>query len=640
MARRRRLQRSGLLIGVLALAALAACGVCPPGGRRWYAQDPVTISATASTSFDTTEAAGAEDVPLLGLVVNNPAWLGFTIERIRFRGEGNVLRIRNLRLVVDTDGSGTISEGETVLWTRKFWRSRNLKAKLEVPIPPATSVTLLLVCDIHHKAPPGASFRVYVDGPEGDVKVDVPLPDGEPEGRAASGWRTVGSEGTLVLAPAVPARDPFTDPGETDVPALAAQVRASTAEGVAQVDLELDAWGADAGWDEISWDLWIDEDLDGRVDPASSPPLASNLALDPNAPPIFIRLPEAFLPGATLHLLLTANVGIDAPDDDLFGVRLTLVGGTGASSERAVALRGEPVEDSVRVGTRGMVVAAGYGMAILDPIIEGTVGSISIRANRGVAVGADGRWAAAANAGCWSNLTVVDLRGLRVGGTITLPGHPRSIVASLEERKVFVSLESGSVAEVGFYPDLSGGAILRYLLNGSGDGLLAINPTGERIYLALLDGTIRVGDTASGRELETLSGPPPVAIALCPDETRLLVVSQSWTLYGVPLNGRWMEDSGLRGSDIAIAPEGDEAYLLAGGVVSVVDPTDLLLLEERTFQGSGVAVAPGDRPGRAVVLGEDGEIFVLDRGAAPYEAVPPTGYGFGTYGFGMMNVLD
>ncbi|MCZ6688325.1 MAG: hypothetical protein O7H41_01855 [Planctomycetota bacterium] len=554
----------------------------------------------------------------------NPLTVPFTVTGIRVHGEGDLEAVETLGLYLDADENSIVLPGETPLWSGGFGNAEAEAVNLRVEIPGQTAVTILLCGDLDPAAPDGATFRVSVDGANGDLITAPVHSGGEIVGLATSGRRTVGSTGTIVISPVMPRRGPFSSPGDTEVPAVAALVRASSVEEVRDLQLDIEGWGAIAGWSEFSWSLWLDGDGDGAVGSPSDLPVATGIGLRPGEPPRPVTLPDPLAAGESLRLVLAADIGMGAVDRGLFGGKVSLLGGTGASSGASVALGGDSVQSAIRVGTVGIIVAAGYGLSILDPDSDAPLAVLPgyWHADGGVVLDPQGRWAATAT-GCPGQVIVVDLLGLKEGGRIPLPAYPRSMVAAPSGDRVFVSLRSRrGVAELTINPDLSGGSVTRILVPGQAEGKMSIHPTEDHLYLAQETGQIQVIDASSGNLVRTLSGPPPASLDITADGSHLLVVSDTGGLAAVPVDGGPSQDTGLAGGlDIAVSPDGGEAYFLGPDSVQVLETAGFSVTEIRTFATPGRAVAAGARAGRAVVLDEGGHLFVLDRGSEAHRSL-------------------
>ena len=620
---------------VFCAAALGvALGALGPGCKparsssdavRSVTPQDLTLSGSPWTALDTPEGAGAWDVALIGLViVNTHPTSDLTLTGMRVHGQGDTSVVNGLGVFLDADGDGMVSGPDSLLWAGGGFQGGVADAQgLIVPITSGVTTTLLVTCDIQGAAPLGSSFRAWVAAPDGDLTFLDGNGNVQPLGRATSGRRTVSGTGMGFFRPSSPKRRAFSDPGDGNLPTLAAHFRSTSVEGVRDLLFDLEGAGTSPGWTGILWSLWLDGDRDGARASPQDIPIAMDLTLQPGIP-IPLAWPGPVAAGTGADLLITADIPPTAPGDGVYPVTLTLTAGTGTSSGAPVTLDGPAVEGGIRVGTRGMVVTAGLDLAIQDPDFGEVIAADPGPWNAwgGIALDPQGRWVAIGSHSP-DQILLVDLRGLREIGRIQLLAYPVSLVVAPAGDKIYVSLGAlRGVAEVILDVNLSGGTVSRYFLPGGIHGDLAISPGGDRIYLAQPHGVVQIVDTSTGLPVGALDGPEPMAIELFPGGDPLLVVSADGRLFSLPVGGLPAIATGLRGSDVAVAPDGSEVYLLTGGEVHLLDPVTFAFLDFRPYPGVGMAVTAGSWPGRAIVLDEDGRILTLDPGQLPRAGDP------------------
>ena len=103
----------GVLLGLAALtcAALYGCIGCEAGGggRRAFCPIDSEVTQAASTEADTTEAAGAREVPLLAFTLYTESPMARGLPRIRVEGEGDLDQVEQVQIFEDVDGNRRVS---------------------------------------------------------------------------------------------------------------------------------------------------------------------------------------------------------------------------------------------------------------------------------------------------------------------------------------------------------------------------------------------------------------------------------------------------------------------------------------------------------------------------------------------------
>ena len=419
---------------VLAIPGCSGGGGGSKAGAGLFNPSPsnVSISVHPATALDTAEGAGAGQVPLLGIVLENghPSFT-FSLASLRLHAGGDFGVVSGLAIFIDNDADARATSADTPVWTGAPFDAMGQRLATFAGIPlPFGETHVLVTCSIDPAAPVGSRFRAWVDGPGGDLGVTGFGAGGLPLGRATSGERVVANLGMATLEAGSPRRRAFTDPGMTNLPTLAATVRLTSVEDAQDIVFDLDPSGSAAGWNDIIWTLWLDGDADGARLSPSDVPIDVDFMLSPGTPRA-VLWPGPLAAGDAASFLLTADIMPTAPVEGLFAVSLTIADSLGLSSGLPLTTVGGPVAGGLRVGTRGMVVTVGDDLAILDPDLEGELASSpgGWNASGGLAMDPGGVWVAIGSRSP-DEVVLVDLRGLREIGRVTLLAPPVSMVVA------------------------------------------------------------------------------------------------------------------------------------------------------------------------------------------------------------------
>lgn len=304
----------------------------------------------------------AADLPLLALSLDSTAE-AFTVTQLVVDAAGSmddVADVAGLELVLDVDGSGTRSAGDTLLAGPVALSADDGRATfsgLGLPVPAGGAAQLLLTADLTGAAAGGATLRVSVPG-DGIRATGhqgrLVTPGGLPRGSA-----TVTAAGALDVS--LGAGSPLgavARRSEAEVPALQLRL-VSTTEPVVLTQVVLHGSGTGHEVDGLTEvELWLDANADGQVS-AGEPRLArGTFSADDGA--VTLPLSQTVQVGPALHLLATYTLSNRPVGGQTF--RLTfdpLADLTFTSGSGAVVVDGVFVSGGVVTVGGGFSVAAG-----------------------------------------------------------------------------------------------------------------------------------------------------------------------------------------------------------------------------------------------------------------------------------------
>lgn len=276
-------------------------------------------------------------------------------------------------------------------------------------------------------------------------------------------------------------------------------------------------------------------------------------------------------------------------------------------------------------------------LSFIDPRTRQELGRVPTgQSPHELAVTPDGRWAFVSNYG-ESSLTVVDVPGMRVAGTVDLGPHSRPhgilvtgdgstvwvttegskhvVAVDVGSRKVSRAVETGQdvthmvalaptrrklyTANIGSGTataiDLASGTVLRHIATGAGAEGIAVTPDERWVLVTNREaGTLSVIDPATDSVVQTIRvGDFPIRVEVTPDGRRALVSNARANEVAEVEIGTWNIRRRLAVGavpvGIEIVPDGSRAYV-ANTADDRVTELDLL-----AWTRAGV-IATGDEP--------------------------------------------
>ncbi len=224
----------GVLFGLAALmyAALSGCNCGELRGRRPRCPIDSKVTQAASTEADTTEAAGAREVPLLAFTLYTESPMARGLPRIRVEGEGDLDQVEQVQIFEDVDGNRRVSSPDLLRWTGVFEDGVTEIDDAGMPLEPFVELHVLITCDIAATAPTGAAFRARIPGDSGGMTVQTKDGFWALRTEVLSGWRSVGDEAMLLADPvAFPARR-ICLPGDDGISVVGLERRATSSGAV------------------------------------------------------------------------------------------------------------------------------------------------------------------------------------------------------------------------------------------------------------------------------------------------------------------------------------------------------------------------------------------------------------------------
>jgi len=174
-----------------------------------------------------------------------------------------------------------------------------------------------------------------------------------------------------------------------------------------------------------------------------------------------------------------------------------------------------------------------------------------------------------------NDVSVIDTATDTVVKTISVSATPSELVITPDGKKVYVLLSSTSKTEV---IDTATDTVIKTISSvGSVPLQMAVTPDSARVYLSnLFSGNVDVIDTVT--------------------DTILTTISVSST-----------------GGRLAVMPNGDKVYFIAGGKINVIDNT---LSPPVLITGAGFPITVGSSPGRLEITSDDARVYVSNSGSS------------------------
>jgi YVTN family beta-propeller protein len=223
-------------------------------------------------------------------------------------------------------------------------------------------------------------------------------------------------------------------------------------------------------------------------------------------------------------------------------------------------------------GFTGIAAPVELSTQTADPSAKVTITPSTEGSPADVAITPDGRTAYVVSS---SSLTPVDVATNKAGTAIAIPMFGRSIAITPDGRFAYVASNFAAVHKVSKV-DLAAGVVVTEIPVGDDLGGIAVSPDGRIAYVVSSnDGSvypINVATNAVGPAIAV--GGFPVAIAVTPNGTSAYVLDTSeekLTRIDLATNAVVGSIPGVRGGELAIAPNSAKAYSVGSVEVTPVD---------------------------------------------------------------------
>jgi YVTN family beta-propeller protein len=354
----------------------------------------------------------------------------------------------------------------------------------------------------------------------------------------------------------------------------------------------------------------------------------------PGGPRIAYVSPPGGGPG-TIVTIVGASFDATAANNSVSFGNSVAAAGVLSSSSTVISLR---VPDgittapiSVSTATNSALSPTAFNADVTSPSLQLSASIPVATGPQGLAFSPDGRKLYVASQGSVAMLSTITDRVLVPNPTLpnTAQAVPGGIVASPDGRRVYVTLGKSGVGamDAALIQPIPGESITGFAAGPgtqSSTQALAMSPDGTLLYVAdnLASGVVRIVTLATGKYVSSAvfgSGLIPVAIAACPDGTRVYVAILDPTRAtadfvavldahnGTPSAAPIIVGAGAAPTGIAFSPDGKIAYVANRGAntVSVIDVGS-------DTAGSSV---PGFNLPTALAVSPDGaKVFVANSG--------------------------